>query len=154
MILTIKSIKKYLYYKEMNLNDDFNLEDILRGELKEEFNKKHIISFHKDYLSDLLNENVEKSTKAHVKNPWFTQNMNNNRMELFKCALNLTKSFIYNSSYLKENLSIIFDLLYSSNCDYKKDEKEMMFAHAFNSLQILIPVFLQLFHQLVECLNM
>ncbi|MDD7898292.1 hypothetical protein PUW92_02700 [Metamycoplasma hyosynoviae] len=138
----------------MNLNDDFNLEDILRGELKEEFNKKHIISFRKDYLSDLLNENVEKSTKAHVKNPWFTQNMNNNRMELFKCALNLTKSFIYNSSYLKENLSIIFDLLYSSNCDYKKDEKEMMFAHAFNSLQILIPVFLQLFHRLVECLNM
>ncbi|MDC8938230.1 hypothetical protein [Metamycoplasma hyosynoviae] len=60
----------------MNLNDDFNLEDILRGELKEEFNKKHIISFHKDYLSDLLNENVEKSTKAHAKNPWFTQNMN------------------------------------------------------------------------------
>lgn len=133
-IYDLEDLKKVLKYKAKKLFEE-------NERLKKYVEKKDIIPFNAEYIDNL--NNSDKSTKAHIQNPWFNKNINEKRMELFKAAINLTKSFIYGSKAIQKNLKVIKGILNNDTPEYggyKLEEKEKIFKDAFATLQILVPV--------------
>lgn len=97
------------------------------------------------YIDDVLSDDVETSTAAQVKNPWFSEHYNREREKLFWHALQVTKYFILSSKKCRDNLKHLDCLWrgsYSDNVAVKflKEDLEHVTEAAFETLFLLIPV--------------
>lgn len=97
------------------------------------------------YVDDVLSDDVDTSTAAQVKNPWFSEHYNREREKLFWHALQVTKYFILSSKKCRDNLKhldCLWSGSYSDNVEVKflKEDLEHVTEAAFETLFLLIPV--------------
>ena len=100
----------------------------------------------RQFICDVLSPDIDVSTKAHLKNPWFSEHYNREREKLFLYALLMTKEFILGSKKCRDNFKHL-DCLWSGS--YNGDEEQIKFvsedlekctAAAFETLFLLVPV--------------
>ncbi len=56
------------------------------------------------YANDIMEDDINISTSAQVKNPWFSQRYNREREKLFAFAMQLNKDFVLSSKACRDNL--------------------------------------------------
>lgn len=56
------------------------------------------------YVNNILENDIDISTSAQVKNPWFSQRYNREREKLFACAMEMNKDFVLSSRECRDNL--------------------------------------------------
>lgn len=97
------------------------------------------------FIEDLLSDDIDRSTEAQVKNPWFSEHYNREREKLFLYALQMTKEFILGSKKCRDN----FKHLNCLWCGSYEDGASVRFADedldactmaAYETLFLLIPV--------------
>lgn len=99
-----------------------------------------------DFVSRLLSEDIEVSTKAQVDNPWFSQRYNGEREKLFAYAMRLNKEFVISSNHCRDNLITLGHYWGLRPGDEKerilfhKEDKERMVPALFQTLFLLVPV--------------
>ena len=100
----------------------------------------------KRFIQDVLSDDNETSTEAHVANPWATKRYNREREKLFFLALQLTKEFFLSSKSCRANLHILsqyWGLERDNNKNkvvFHPEESEAMIASLLNTLFLLTPV--------------
>lgn len=82
-------------------------------------------------------ENIKESEDSQNACPWTFEEYDMAREELFYASLQVRKSFILESPYIKRNL-FVYEAY--NNGKYTIAEKKEMFPHLFNSLSVVIPV--------------
>lgn len=98
------------------------------------------------FIEELLSEDNEVATKAHITNPWTTEEFNREREKLFYLALQMTKNFVLSSKSCRTNLCILSQ--YWGLRTEKGEEKiifhnqdsEAMIGSLFQTLFLLVPV--------------
>ena len=103
------------------------------------------------FISDILSTDQVVSTKAQLRNPWFSEHYNREREKLFLYALQMTKEFILSSIKCRNNLKHLY-CLWSGSYDGVKqvkaservkfvgDDLQNCTAAAYETLFLLIPV--------------
>lgn len=101
----------------------------------------------KEFVAELLSTDEKKSTKAHISNPWMTEEYNRAREKLFYLALQMTKEFALSSKCFRNNINILGVYWgYKKNSETKEkivfhnDEKEEMMGDLLQTLFLLTPV--------------
>lgn len=98
------------------------------------------------YIENVLSKNDEVATKAHIINPWSTEEFNREREKLFYLALQMTKEFILSSKSCRTNLCILgqyWGLRIENDTDrikFHKQDSEAMIGSLFQTLFLLTPV--------------
>lgn len=100
------------------------------------------------FISDILSTDQETSTKAQLRNPWFSEHYNREREKLFLYSLQMTKEFILNSKKCRNNLQHLYCLWYGYYKNDKEknpvkfiaDDLETCTAAAYETLFLMIPV--------------
>lgn len=99
-----------------------------------------------EYINELADPDEEKSTKAHVGNPWLTQQYNREREKLFYYAVKMNKEFVLASTACRDNLlTLCVYWGYIKDNDgnriqfSEKDEGGCVLA-LFQTLFLLVPV--------------
>lgn len=99
----------------------------------------------RQYVRDVLSSDIDVSTKAQLRNPWFSDHYNREREKLFLYALQMTKEFILSSKNCRENLKHLHCLWSGSYGDnravkFKDEDLQNCTAAAYETLFMLIPV--------------
>lgn len=99
----------------------------------------------KEYIADLLSKEIDQSTAAQVKTPWFSEHYNREREKLFLYALSLTKGFILSSKKCRDNFKHLSCLWSGSYEDgesirFVGDDLTAVTEAAYETLFLLIPV--------------
>ncbi len=108
-----------------------------------------------NFISDILSTDQDKSTKAQLRNPWFSEHYNREREKLFLYSLQMAKEFILSSKKCRNNfrhLHCLWSGSYYTTKERKKwrkdiervkfigDDLENCTAAAYETLFLLIPV--------------
>lgn len=105
----------------------------------------------RQFIRDILSADQDISTKAQLRNPWFSEHYNREREKLFLYALQMTKAFILSSTKCRNNFKHLY-CLWSGSYDSSKREKPIdrvkfigddlqnCTAAAYETLFLLIPV--------------
>lgn len=128
--------------------DQKNLLDIEREKYQKQDAYERGFILDRQFIGDVLSDDKEISTKAHIRNPWFTEHYNREREKLFLYALQITKEFILNSKKCRNNFQHLY-CLWSGNYYGNRNDKRTKFigddlqnctAVAYETLFLLIPV--------------
>jgi hypothetical protein len=98
------------------------------------------------FIERLLSKDIEKSTKAQVENPWFTQKYNREREKLFYYAMRLNKEFVLSSNHCRDNLRTLSQYWGLGLGDEKekiifhKQDRKAFVAALYQTLFLLVPV--------------
>lgn len=99
-----------------------------------------------NYVENLLSGDNEKSTKAQVDNPWFTQRYNREREKLFYYAMKMNKEFVLSSNACRYNfitLSQYWGVRMGDDnkkIQFHSDDVNAMTGSLYQTLFLLIPV--------------
>ena len=165
-ISDVKKALEKLYLKRENVKaKEKRLESELAAVQKKETDQKKLLEIEKEkyhnqdsyergfvlnrqFISDILSDDKRISTKAQIRNPWFSEHYNREREKLFLYALQLTKKFILSSKKCRNNFQHLY-CLWSGNYYSNKKNKKVKFigndlqnctAAAYETFFILIPV--------------
>lgn len=100
------------------------------------------------FVNDLFSEDENVVTKAHVANPWVTEEYNREREKLFYLALQMTKEFLLSSKSCRTNLCILgqyWGLKTEDDTEKRKiifheKDSQAMIGSLFQTLFLLTPV--------------
>ena len=107
------------------------------------------------FISDILSTDKEISTKAQLRNPWFSERYNREREKLFLYALQMTREFILSSRKCRNNFKhlhclwsgsydseLVNDVWVNTNGRVKfiGDDLQSCTTAAYETLFLLIPV--------------
>lgn len=99
----------------------------------------------RQYISDILSSDKDISTKAQIRNPWFSDHYNRAREKLFLYALQMTKEFILSSKKCRDNFKHL-RCLWSGSYDGEErvkiigEDLQNCTTAAYETLFLLIPV--------------
>lgn len=104
-----------------------------------------ILCFDDEYWERLFSDDDEVSTKAHTDNPWFTDDYNRAREELFWLAMQVHKEFILSSKCCRDNLKnlmLIWDVYKENNnrIEYNISDRRKAMPALLQTLSLLVPV--------------
>lgn len=158
-----KELEKFYSRREKVKSEGQRLESGLAVARKKEEDKKNLLEIERlnyqnqdsyergfvldrQFISDILSDDKILSTKAQIRNPWFSEHYNREREKLFLYALQITKGFILNSKKCRNNFQHLY-CLWSGNYYGKKnrvkfigDDLQNCTAAAYETLFLLIPV--------------
>lgn len=134
ILVTNKEIHKQKIYLKKKKADYNNMDSYERG---------FVLDY--QFIQDISSKNIDISTKAQLRNPWFSDHYNREREKLFLYALQMTKEFILSSKSCRENLKHLHCLWSGSYDDqkrvkFKNDDLPKCTAAAYETLFLLIPV--------------
>ncbi len=114
-----------------------------RYENQEPYNKG--FELNRQFINSILSSDVDTSTEAQIKNPWFSEHYNREREKLFLYALQMTKEFILSSKKCRDNFKHL-RCLWTGSYDggervrfLGRDLRDCTTA-AYETLFLLIPV--------------
>lgn len=100
----------------------------------------------KDFVRELLSEDMNISTEAQITNPWFTQRFNREREKLFYYAMKTNKEFILSSKKCRDNFTSLAHYWGLQSGDEKekilfhKEDREACVGALYQTLFLLVPV--------------
>ena len=104
------------------------------------------VSLDDAFTERLLSDDVKVSTKAHVANPWFTQEYNREREKLFLYAMLLHKEFVLSSKACRNNFITLSQYWGFRKGDddeqirFHSEDKERMVPALLQTLFLMVPV--------------
>lgn len=99
-----------------------------------------------EFISDILSNDDETSTKAQTLNPWFTERYNREREKLFVLAVRMNKEFVLSTNKCRDNLRTLALYWGSPSWDdnevvqFNREDKDRMVPALFQTLFLLVPV--------------
>ncbi len=115
----------------------------LKYQSQDSYNKVFVLD--RKFVSDILSSDIEVSTDAQIRNPWFSERYNREREKLFLYALLMTKEFILSSKKCRDNFKHL-RCLWSGSYDGKErikfrgEDLQNCTTAAYETLFLLIPV--------------
>ncbi len=142
--------KEFVYEECKKIEDEYRKVS-KEWELKREYlnnaeprDMKEMQIMGEEYIRDLLSLEVDKSTKAHVKNPWFNDSYNREREKLFAYAMLLHKEFVICSKCCRQNIKTLLQTwglgAESDQKPFSIADKDAMMPSLWQSLFLLVPV--------------
>lgn len=126
-----KALKKYKHIiTEMESRDTIDQYDI----------------FDIQYANNIMENDIDISTNAQVKNPWFSQRYNREREKLFAYAMEMNKDFVLSSRACRDNLVTLSHYWGVRPGDDKQkitfdmEDISAMLPSLFQTLFLLVPV--------------
>ena len=126
-----KALKKYKHIiTEMESRDTIDQYDI----------------FDIQYANNIMENDIDISTNAQVKNPWFSQRYNREREKLFAYAMEMNKDFVLSSRACRDNLVTLSHYWGVRPGDDKQkitfamEDVSAMLPSLFQTLFLLVPV--------------
>ena len=98
------------------------------------------------YANNIMEDDIDISTSAQVKNPWFSQRYNREREKLFAYAMEMNKDFVLSSKACRDNLITLSQYWGVRAGDDKQkitfamEDVSSMLPSLFQTLFLLIPV--------------
>lgn len=98
------------------------------------------------YANKIMENDINISTSAQVKNPWFSQRYNREREKLFAYAMEMNKDFVLSSRACRDNLVTLSHYWGVRSGDDKqkisfaKEDVSSMLPSLFHTLFLLVPV--------------
>ncbi len=139
-----------------NIEKETDTLDSLIEKREEAYNRVYLDKYSlKSKYSDNLADSsfyceIEKSEKSQAACPWTFAEYDKAREELFYASLQVRKSFILESNFIRRNLFVYESY---NNGKYTGEERRDMFEHLINTLSILIPVISSTFASVGRFLN-
>lgn len=127
-----------------NLKNEISQRDSKCDRLKNEYdkldseNKYNLIT--DNFFKDLLSNDNDKSTEAHTKNFWITEEYDYERIKLFNYAVRFNKEFVLASSCIRNNMVILSGLWNNSSTKYDERDLYECSSAIFQSLFLIVPV--------------
>lgn len=151
--------EKFAVQEQAVCNVEFSVRTIIDEEeqtenrlkrIREEYNAldsyERGFEFSREFIEDILSDDIERTTAAQVKCPWFSEQYNREREKLFLFALTVTREFILSSKKCRDNfkhLSCLWSGRYGKNGDtvrFIKDDLIACTEAAYETLFLMIPV--------------
>ena len=98
------------------------------------------------YANNIMEKDIDISTSAQVKNPWFSQRYNREREKLFAYAMEMNKDFVLSSRACRDNLVTLSHYWGVRPGDDKQkitfamEDVSAMLPSLFQTLFLLVPV--------------
>ncbi|MGX8851483.1 AAA domain-containing protein [Amedibacillus sp. YH-ame10] len=100
-------------------------------------------ALHEEFWKGFFGDN-EKAAKAHLSNPWMSEEFNREREKLFYLSLQVIKEFIMSSKAIRCNLKNLIVMWKGFEGDeivkYHEDDRVRAFPSLIHTLSILFPV--------------
>ena len=158
--LDISSLKLEIISLEKEKEEaDYKYDKMIKESKCSESELDCFIALDTDFWELYFSENVEKSTKSQLVNPWVTERYNREREKLFRLALKVNKEFILSSSGFMHNMNNLLLLWKQKTGDdnnivkFSARDRESSFGVLLQSLFLLTPVFSTTFASITKFLQ-